>query len=717
MVLATLEPINSSNDPTVYPVLSLEKPSVILGRAADKCDILINTSKSISMVHCRFDQKNGKWLVTDLKSMNGTLINETRIKDGGSMEVLDNNVLKFAFDSVSYRFKVNKTLDKTDGKDVLSFPTATGTKVVTLTDTLDSSIAESAASLSFEEEQDQYEPIQQEHQKNRLPDQILSNKHHDKISQQASMNESDHELDHELDNELDNELDHESDQSLHSPVHQASVEQNDIKLLRERVEQLENTIKNVTTQKQPQVPPPIKTKKAPPRRARSPKIPQQANVPSPPQSRPIIENNDELGRSSPVSIQQYSPTKSVQQQYKDDDQYEKLIKLILDLTRKLSKQMGVSQHIRDDDNHLLQIKSLIQNMMINYSDNAQQLHDLGLERYAHDLERQLIVNQVEQQEPLPPLPSDLDQFLRDELEFKHDQIIQLHNQIADMNTSRYSNTESKMRMHRTILNQLTELENTKRQLFEFEKRYEHATLSWNALIDERDRLYERIKDLTGTIQGQMSDTHVLVMQKEQQINIWRSKFIELSSEGNDQRRRAAEFIIGQLQASQSQINQQLVDNQDIKRQISMTRMENNELKLEINRLSDMLKLTEHDESLHDKIKQMEMEGNVKRVSSLQETVSTLQVRLIRAEKTNQMIMDKLGHDISDDDHLVQTQARCIAYLEKLVNNRDKQIERMSMVVPPQPTSTMPPDHNAIEQANEKLLHLQKQVEQESTSPD
>jgi hypothetical protein len=236
------------------------------------------------------------------------------------------------------------------------------------------------------------------------------------------------------------------------------------------------------------------------------------------------------------------------------------------------------------------------------------------------------------------------------------------------------------------------------------------TLAWNALLDERDRFHERVQSLTSTIQGQMNDTQVLVLQREQQLSMWRTKFIELSAQGNDHRKRAAEFIISQLQSLQSQMNQYVLDSQDIRQQSSLIRIENNELKLEINRLSDMLKLSGHEVSSLDRLKQLETECDPKRIAMLQQSVSALQIRAIRAEKKAEMVLGRLGNNQqnSDAQHLLQTQARCIAFLEKLLAKKENDIERLTTVQAP--AHIVQEDNQAVQRAEEMLHDLQNRAE-------
>jgi pSer/pThr/pTyr-binding forkhead associated (FHA) protein len=463
MVLATLEPINTSNDTHVHPSIEIEKPSVVLGRDPEKCDVVVTTSKSISMEHCQFDFRNDKWYITDLKSMNGTMVGEDRVTDGATMEIFDNNVLKFGRDTVSYRFKTREKKEKKSLKDVIaegkkkvhdesviSFPTATGTKVVPVSPDgfirPEASLQSISNFIPVEDEEDEEEELEDDERQispsfeefrelsGRVVDleNVVSNTRKRGISPDIKRTRRE-----------------EKHKTPITPIDEQqfplSPSRDEFKLLRERVAYLESNAKNL-----------------------------RASSPNPDQLKLLRERVTFLENA--VNQAQQSPPSPMP---KRDEPSQILIDSIYDLASKLHKQMGLEQPM--DDSHeitpndqLFITKNLLQQMLLSSRKkqpppDMQQLHDMGVERYAHDLERQLVSAQVDvNQEPLPPLPPELDEILRDELEIKEEQIEQLTQQIMDMNTSRYSN--SKNRMSSSLLHQLQEAENARRLVYEYERR-------------------------------------------------------------------------------------------------------------------------------------------------------------------------------------------------------------------------------------------------------
>lgn len=70
----------------------LDQP-VILGREADKCDVVIQGDKSVSRRHCRFFCQGGSCYVEDLNSVNHTFLNGVMVETPQRIQAGDH--LKF----------------------------------------------------------------------------------------------------------------------------------------------------------------------------------------------------------------------------------------------------------------------------------------------------------------------------------------------------------------------------------------------------------------------------------------------------------------------------------------------------------------------------------------------------------------------------------------------------------------------------------------------
>ena len=62
--------------------LSFEKPTIMIGRAEGN-DVCLAGSKGVSRYHARADVADGKVIVQDLNSTNGTLVNGAKIETQG----------------------------------------------------------------------------------------------------------------------------------------------------------------------------------------------------------------------------------------------------------------------------------------------------------------------------------------------------------------------------------------------------------------------------------------------------------------------------------------------------------------------------------------------------------------------------------------------------------------------------------------------------------
>lgn len=79
------------------------KSSVVLGRKQDICDIVLDYDRTVSGRHCRLMVRDGRFYITDLKSSNGTYINDRKVLT--EMEIIPGNILKLG--RLEVKFEVN----------------------------------------------------------------------------------------------------------------------------------------------------------------------------------------------------------------------------------------------------------------------------------------------------------------------------------------------------------------------------------------------------------------------------------------------------------------------------------------------------------------------------------------------------------------------------------------------------------------------------------
>jgi hypothetical protein len=87
-----------------YEIKKQEVP-VLLGRSAALGEILANDLR-VSNEHCYIDFANGRWVVLDNHSANGTAVNSMDIGDGGKKILRSGDVIKMGHNRDSIEFKV-----------------------------------------------------------------------------------------------------------------------------------------------------------------------------------------------------------------------------------------------------------------------------------------------------------------------------------------------------------------------------------------------------------------------------------------------------------------------------------------------------------------------------------------------------------------------------------------------------------------------------------
>ncbi|CAM0146892.1 unnamed protein product [Urochloa decumbens] len=88
--------------------LEIASDAVTVGRVADKADIVLPIA-TVSGTHARLEKKDGRLLVTDLDSTNGTYINERRLNPGFPVPIDPGSFLIFG-DIHLAMFRVRKTI-------------------------------------------------------------------------------------------------------------------------------------------------------------------------------------------------------------------------------------------------------------------------------------------------------------------------------------------------------------------------------------------------------------------------------------------------------------------------------------------------------------------------------------------------------------------------------------------------------------------------------
>jgi predicted component of type VI protein secretion system len=72
---------------------SYSQPSIVVGRAGD-CHLIFGADKGVSGHHCEIRQADGKFVVVDTNSTNGTLVNEERVTEH---ELVPGDMIRFGY--------------------------------------------------------------------------------------------------------------------------------------------------------------------------------------------------------------------------------------------------------------------------------------------------------------------------------------------------------------------------------------------------------------------------------------------------------------------------------------------------------------------------------------------------------------------------------------------------------------------------------------------
>lgn len=84
--------------------LYVTKDEFVIGKKAGMVDGVVSISNMVSRVHCKINKMNGKYTVTDLKSANGTYVNDVRITVGQPYFMKNGDILRLA--NVSFRVDI-----------------------------------------------------------------------------------------------------------------------------------------------------------------------------------------------------------------------------------------------------------------------------------------------------------------------------------------------------------------------------------------------------------------------------------------------------------------------------------------------------------------------------------------------------------------------------------------------------------------------------------
>ena len=76
--------------------VEVTKDSFVIGKNAAVVDGVVSFNKMISRVHCRITKENMQYMITDLKSANGTYVNRVRLTPEQPHQIKNGDIIRFA---------------------------------------------------------------------------------------------------------------------------------------------------------------------------------------------------------------------------------------------------------------------------------------------------------------------------------------------------------------------------------------------------------------------------------------------------------------------------------------------------------------------------------------------------------------------------------------------------------------------------------------------
>ena len=77
-------------------LVEVTKDSFVIGKNAAVVDGVVSFNKMISRVHCRITKENMQYMITDLKSANGTYVNRVRLTPEQPHQIKNGDIIRLA---------------------------------------------------------------------------------------------------------------------------------------------------------------------------------------------------------------------------------------------------------------------------------------------------------------------------------------------------------------------------------------------------------------------------------------------------------------------------------------------------------------------------------------------------------------------------------------------------------------------------------------------
>ncbi|KAF0975145.1 hypothetical protein FDP41_005898 [Naegleria fowleri] len=660
----------------------LDKKRMIIGKNAETCDIVLPNSKTISGEHAKIEFRkasNNSYLciLTDLQSQNGTLVNDKRLYLDVTMKQLNSgDKLRFGFDNITYTIELlydpePKNRESIDERGFIGVnlnpdfkPGKSKIRRSKSFDKLPMS-KKPAAKVSkqfkekLESQQQEFKSLleQRRTQKKSKNDPSTITFQTASGSKTVPLSELESDEEDAILSETPNEDSNEDIQLVteKSNLHKTNGNnrENSLDKISERLVNIEKTIMQDQKKEEKDL--------------------YHMNV---------LVNTVHLLAHKLLNEQQHLGSQQTSEKLLDHEKSmnlkEIMIEKLTDIKKTLMSCLAQNEKkAGETEKKILEQESLRTQGLERYVTELQN----ELDNIRFELERKnLLIEELKRQTQDRKKDQDTIKTLRDFLDMKDKDMKEIQAQLTSHSLVGYTSEAAKSRMQNLIANLMKDLEESKRKNHEYQIRLDKRLFEWQQLKEENKKLSFRVSELQETIHRQMNDLHVVLMHKEQKINAWKSKVAELASDNNEMRYRAASFLLSLISEGDRKDTELMLKYEEVKRSLSFTQMENNELRMEINNLKDVLQYTDTHSTKHtidmlkDKIYQMEIECSVERVIEMQNTIEVLNSKISEMERLQLLYQQEISKTRQKQRPF--NEEACVSSLERKLQLYERKIESL-----------------------------------------
>ena len=690
-------------EPMVYAYLKgtndshfvLDKRKMTIGKDPN-CDVVLHNSKTISGQHARIDFRKGsgdtyQCILTDLQSQNGTLVNDKRLYlDMTTKQLKNGDQIRFGFDQITY------TID-------FLFETEQKAQVVS-----DERGFVGIVNPDFK-------PGKSKMRKSKSADKLntMKDKKEEKVSKEFKdkMNKQQQEFKSLLEQRRQEKKKNKDQSSITFQTAKGSktVSLSELEESSEDEDFIpeEEEIKKDTAN-------PVESKQSSPKR--SPKV-EAPDLTATSRSENNVTAEKQLRQSNTFEEQELY-------------HFNLLVNTVHLLSYKLLGELGESK-TEEDDQQILEtmsktngknmaemlttklqevkkllntcLKSANKKMEEKEKQNAEKekqntenenYRNKGIERYATELQTELDSLRFElemKKQTILELSSksqdkskdqEVIRTLRESLVLKDRELKDLQTQVVTNSLVGYSSDVAKTRMQNLMTNLMKELEDCKKKNYEYENRLTKRLFEWQQVKEENLRFSQKVSELQETIHRQMTDLHSVLLHKDQKVNSWKSRIAEIASDNNEMRYRAASFLLSAIQENERKDNEYILKYEEAKRGLNFAQMENNDLRIEVNNLKDVLQYTDTYatkktiDTLKDKIHQMETDCSMERVLEMQNTILVLSAKISDMGRNHKFYLQEIARSKQQSRGQFK-EASCIGTLERQLQWYENKVETLT----------------------------------------